>query len=263
MRGRICLLLTWVLTLAVAFTATAQESKKTVDIIAQSRPAVVAIGTYQASRNPGFRFLASGFIIADGMSVVTNAHVVAAARPDTANGERFAIVQPKTREQPQDLFMRLATVVGVDSTHDLAHLRLQDGSPLSALKLAGREFVSEGQMLLAMGYPIGSVLGLTVVSHRGMVSAVTPVVIPRGSSGELDERSVRALRDGPMSLYQLDLTAYPGSSGSPVLDMATGEVIAVISSGATKGTKESALGAPTGITYAIPVRYLLQLLTRS
>jgi serine protease Do len=231
-------------------------------IISQAKPSVVAVGTYQSSRNPSFRFLASGFAVGDGLSIVTNAHVVTGTRLDGGSGERFAVVTPKTPNTPQELHLRLLSLQSHSPSQDLAHLRIVEGLPLPALSLATTDTVQEGQSVLAIGYPIGSVLGLTAVSHRGMVSAITPISIPQAQSGQLDERSIRQLRGKPLMLYQLDLTAYPGSSGSPVLDAATGQVIAIISGGASKGTKEMALSAPTGITYAIPVQYLEPLLVK-
>ena len=64
-------------------------------------------------------------------------------------------------------------------------------------------------------------------------------------------------------MFQLDATAYPGNSGSPVYDPATGEVIGVVNMVFVKGTKEAALAQPSGITYAIPSRYLIELLKAS
>jgi S1-C subfamily serine protease len=71
---------------------------------------------------------------------------------------------------------------------------------------------------------------------------------------------VRRLSRGPFPVFQLDATAYPGNSGSPVYDPATGEVIGVVNMVFVKGTKEAALERPSGITYAIPSRYLVELL---
>ena len=59
---------------------------------------------------------------------------------------------------------------------------------------------------------------------------------------------------------QLDATAYPGNSGGPVLDAVTGEVVAVVNMVLTKGGREAALSSPTGISYAIPVRWVRALL---
>ncbi len=54
------------------------------------------------------------------------------------------------------------------------------------------------------------------------------------------------------AVFQLDGTAYPGSSGSPLYDPETGLVYGVINMVFVKGTKEAALSNPSGITYAIP-----------
>jgi S1-C subfamily serine protease len=61
-------------------------------------------------------------------------------------------------------------------------------------------------------------------------------------------------------VFQLDATAYPGNSGSPLFDPATGEVVGIVNMVFVKGTKEAALAQPSGITYAIPSQHLLELL---
>jgi S1-C subfamily serine protease len=63
-------------------------------------------------------------------------------------------------------------------------------------------------------------------------------------------------------VYQLDGTAYPGSSGSPLYDGGTGEVVGVVNMVFVKGLKENALAQPSGISYAIPVRHLRELVTK-
>ena len=67
----------------------------------------------------------------------------------------------------------------------------------------------------------------------------------------------------PFVVYQLDIVAYPGNSGSPVYNVETGEVIGVVNSVFVKGTKESALEKPSGISYAIPVKYVHDLLKKN
>jgi len=53
-------------------------------------------------------------------------------------------------------------------------------------------------------------------------------------------------------IFQLDATAYPGNSGSPLYEEQTGQVIGVINSVFVKRTKEAAIENPSGIAYAIP-----------
>lgn len=104
------------------------------------------------------------------------------------------------------------------------------------------------------------VLGLHHATHRATLSAITPIVMPSLSSGKLDARAIMALSRDVFKIFQLDGTAYPGNSGSPVYDPETGAVLGVINMVFVKGLKESAITAPSGITYAVPSRYVEALL---
>ena len=44
--------------------------------IERVKAAIVAVGTLQPSRSPSFDFRGTGFAVADGLTVVTNAHVL-------------------------------------------------------------------------------------------------------------------------------------------------------------------------------------------
>ena len=46
-----------------------------------------------------------------------------------------------------------------------------------------------------------------------------------------------------------------GNSGSPLFDTRTGEVVGILNMVFVKGTRESALSNPTGISYAIPIQW--------
>ncbi|MCK9984477.1 MAG: serine protease Do [Azoarcus sp.] len=169
--------------------------------------------------------------------------------------ESLVVVVPGA---PQSAIRRVAKAA-VDPNTDLALLRL-DGEPLPALPLAEANFAAEGQPIAFMGFPIGSALGLTPVTHRGIVAAVTPIGIPQANSRQLNPALIRRLSGEKLRVYQLDATAYPGNSGSPLFDPDSGEVLGIINMVFVKGTKENALSAPSGITYAIPVSHLRALL---
>ena len=98
------------------------------------------------------------------------------------------------------------------------------------------------------------------MTHRGIVAAITPIVIPQGRSQDLNPALIRRLSTDPFRIYQLDATTYPGNSGSPVFDPLSGRVIGVINMVFVKSTKENILSDPSGISYAIPVEYLKALL---
>jgi S1-C subfamily serine protease len=93
------------------------------------------------------------------------------------------------------------------------------------------------------------------------VAAVTPIAIPQASAAQLDIATLRRLAAGSFPVFQLDGTAYPGNSGSPLYDGATGEVLGVINMVLVKATKESALTQPSGIAYAVPAEHLKSLLS--
>jgi serine protease Do len=141
----------------------------------------------------------------------------------------------------------------------VAVLRI-DGPPLPALNLASAELAAEGTPIALMGFPIGGQLGMIPVVHRGLLSSVASVVMPTPSARQLNERAVMQLREGSFAIYQLDATAYPGNSGGPVFDAGTGQVIGIMSLVLAKGSREVAMSNPSGISYAIPIRHLIDLL---
>jgi S1-C subfamily serine protease len=220
------------------------------------KPSVVGVGTYQALRQPRAKFLGTGFAVGDGRHILTNAHVLAAADLDIKNNEQFAIFVGTG----QNTKHRIAKKVAIDHEHDIALLSIE-GNRLPALRLGQDETVEEGQMVAFTGFPIGSVLGLYPVTHQGIVSARTPIAIPRQKPGQLDAVVVRRLRS-PFLVFQLDATAYPGNSGSPVYDPGNGDVVGIISSVFVKKSKENVLKDPSGITYAVLVRYARALMKK-
>jgi len=230
------------------------------DTVATIKPSVVGVGTHVQTRSPAISFSGTGFVVGDGLSVITNAHVV----PDLLDGARketLGVVVRAGNDGSNPVF-RAATVVGVDRDHDLAHLRLS-GAPLPALRLAEQDDVREGQALAFTGFPLGMVLGLHPATHRAGLAAITPIVRPSLNASKLDARAIAQLQRAPFTIYQLDGTAYPGNSGSPVYDPETGVVVAVINMVFVKGLKENAISNPSGISYAIPARHVHALLQRT
>ena len=231
---------------AAPLTATAAAVKQS----------VLGVGTYQKTRSPAIVFVGTGFVVGDGLSVITNAHVV----PETMNGARLEELGVVVGKGEQVAF-RPATLVALDREHDLAHLRLS-GAPLPALVLGDGDGVVEGQELAFTGYPLGMNLGLYAATHRALLAAITPVVRPSLNSRRLDARAIAQLQRSSFQVFQLDATAYPGNSGSPLYDPASGTVLGVINAVFVKGLKETAISNPSGITYAIPVRHVQALLQR-
>lgn len=237
----------WALLGLASGAAGAAEFSTTIERV---KPSVVVVGTYKKTQSPQFALRGTGFAIGNGNLVATNAHVL----PDVIDTEGASLVVRTSEAQ-----LRPAQMVAIDRQHDLAILRI-DGAKLPALPLRNSESVREGQSVGFTGFPIGGALGFSPVTHRGMVSSITPIALPGGNAQGLNEKLIRQLKNGTFNIFQLDATAYPGNSGSPVFDVDNGEVIGVINMVFIKGSKESALSAPSGISYAIPANHLKSLM---
>lgn len=232
--------------------AAAQASGLT-ETLPRIKPAVVGVGTHHPSRNPRAQLAGTGFIVGDGLTVVTNAHVLA-KELDVARNETLAVLV----RRGDRIEVRAAERIASDDARDLALLRIR-GEPLPALKLGDSDRAREGQTLYFTGYPLGAILGLYPSTHRAGLAAIAPVFTPPASAGRLTPGLIRRA-EASFLIFQLDAIAYPGNSGSPLYDPDTGEVLGIINSVFVKGAKENALKDPSGITYAIPAKYLKALL---
>ena len=233
MSNRLSLLrLAFLLLLMAAASASANNLPTTIDHI---RGSIVGVGMVAKNgRQLKTTFVGTGFVVGDGSRIITNYHVYRSIE-EMMNPDSYVAVFSGRGAS--------ATVHGVrleraDMSHDLALLRLK-GAQLPAMKLAGDGFLREGEDVAFTGFPIGMVLGLYPVTAA----------------------QIKRIREKRFEVYQLDGTAYPGNSGSPVYEIDSGEVIGVINSVFVKGTKEAALEDPSGISYAIPVKYVRQLLS--
>ncbi len=216
---------------------------------------MLPVGTFSPLASPRFSFRGSGFVVGDGTLLITNVHVLPEAGQVPI--PQLAVLVSRADGGRE---ARMATVVSQDRLHDLALLRL-DGPALPALPLAEAGRTREGTDVVLMGFPIGGVLGYSMVTHRGVIASVTAIALPSPTSQQLDARSVSRLREGPFPVYQLDATAYPGNSGGPLLDAQTGQVVGIVNMVLVRSTRESALSSPTGITYAIPVQFARELIS--
>jgi S1-C subfamily serine protease len=227
------------------------------------KPSVVILGTYKTTNSPRFALRGTGFVVGDARQgtsnlVVTNAHVLQQA--NEADALTALVIQIKTPQN--ELQMRPAEVLEVDKIHDLALLRFE-GPAAPALNVGDSGSVQEGQAIAFMGFPIGGALGFSPVTHRGTVSSIAAAALPTPSAQQLNEKTIRGLRTGSFNIFQLDGTAYPGNSGGPLFDPETGEVLGVVNMVFIKGSRESALSNPSGISFAIPSTFIQQLVKRN
>ena len=137
---------------------------------------------------------------ADGL-VLTNHHVVAGATAirvtDVGNGKAYD-----------------ATVLGYDSTHDVAVLRLKGASGLTVAPLGSSSTVKVGDAVVAVGNAGG--VGGTPSAVAGTVRALDQQITVRD---ELDGSAQRLT-----GLIQVDAAIAPGDSGGAVVN-ADGKVV--------------------------------------
>jgi len=220
-------------------------------LIKKTKPSVVAIGIYNPNTAPRLTLVGTGFVVPPGDQVLTNEHVIQKTL-NSMQKEHYVVVSG----QGENATIHPIKAIRTERKYDMALLDIT--ATLPALELQLQPLVEEGTHVIFTGYPISQILGLYPTTHQGMVSSVNPVILPALHTSVLDARSVRQLRD-PFMIYQLDATAYPGNSGSPVLSVETGKVIGIINMVLLKAGKESALTDPSGISYAIPIQHITPL----
>jgi serine protease Do len=226
-----------------------------VGTVAAVRPSIAAIGSYYFKDKPTVQYVGTGFVIGDGRSVVTNAHVVDSLK----SRDRIKYLRVFFPDE-RAVDGRQATVWAYDAMHDVCILRFE-GSAVAALQLEHTRQPAQGLSVGILGYPIGLHLGLVPAAHRGVVAAVVPAVLPLPKGARMTPQLAEAIRD-PYNLYQLDLVVYPGNSGSPVFDVRGSGVLGIINKTLAAQTREHLLDRPSGIGYAVPARWIHELWVR-
>lgn len=237
---------TLIIILLFANVSVAHDQMSLVDLVKQAKPSIVSIGMHTPLESRAPKILGTGFVVGNGKYIVTNYHVVS-AELDSQIVQYYVALSGEGKTP----MIHKMTLIDKDPIHDLALLSIEKSLP--SLTIAKDAFVDSGTNIVMTGYPIGAILGLFPATHTGIVAAIAPDVNPARNSDELTLQMLKRLKK-PFLIYQLDITAFPGNSGSPIYDRQTGEVIAVLNKVFVSEGKESALSNPSGISYAIPAK---------
>lgn len=163
--------------------------------------------------------IGSGVIISENGYIVTNNHVVSDQRSNE-DADEVLVMLNDGRELE-------AKIVGRDPLTDVAILKI-DAEGLPAIQIADSDLIEVGDMVFAIGNPMG--VGLTVT--QGIVSATNRSI---GIYGQ----------EGYESFIQTDASINPGNSGGALID-AKGRLIGVNSAILSQS------GGNIGIGFAIP-----------
>ncbi|MFF5232622.1 trypsin-like peptidase domain-containing protein [Dactylosporangium sp. NPDC000521] len=173
-------------------------------------PSVVDISTGEGE--------GSGVIMSTDGTIITNNHVVAGATNLTVT-----FSTGKTAS---------ATVVGTDPAGDIAVIKAQNVSGLTAAKFGDSDALRVGDTVLAVGSPLGLQGSVTA----GIVSALHRTI----SSGEQGSRSIA-------DAIQTDAAINPGNSGGALVNLA-GEVVGINTAILTAGQNSN---GNIGVGFAI------------
>jgi putative serine protease PepD len=232
-------------------TAVVPSSKRgdVATIAATVSPSVVEV---EATLSNGTSTGAGVIITTDGQ-IVTNNHVISGAtsvKVKTSNGKSYT-----------------AKVVGTDSKKDLALLKLENASGLTAATLGNSSGVQVGDTVVAIGSPEG----LTGTVTSGIVSALNRDVTvstdesqSQGSGGsgqwpfQFGGQQFNGDTGSSTTTYkaiQTDASLNPGNSGGALID-ANGNIIGINSamySSSSSSSSSSTEAGSIGIGFAIPI----------
>jgi putative serine protease PepD len=163
----------------------------------------------------------SGVILTADGALLTNNHVV-----EGSSGQISVTLADGTQHP--------ATVVGTSPSYDLAVLRMQNVSGLTAATLGRSGDLQVGQQVVAIGSP----QGLTGTVTTGIVSALNRTVGVQGENGQA------IVYNG----LQTDAPINQGNSGGPLVNL-DGQVIGINSAIATAGQGSGSIG----LGFTIPI----------
>jgi putative serine protease PepD len=185
----------------------------------------------------------SGIILSSDGLILTNNHVVAAAKDGSAGappGAPGAPAPTQTKVTFADGNTTTFTVVGTDPSSDIAVVRAEGASGLTPITLGSSGNLRVGQDVVAIGSP----LGLEGTVTTGIVSALNRPVAAGG-----DAQNQNTVLDA----IQTDAAINPGNSGGALVNM-NGELVGVNSAIATLGGESaSSQSGSIGLGFAIPV----------
>ncbi len=191
------------------------RAQSLVDLVTQVSPSVAFLIAKDQDGKPTSG--GSAFVVAPGL-LLTALHVV-------QDAHQVSVQLSAATPEPAD-------VIGIDTGHDLALLRVSGIPGVHApLALGNSTGVQLGQGIVVVGYPLSSPDHPNVTVTQGIVSAL------RQQAG----------------MIQIDAAINPGNSGGPVLT-GDGRVIGIV---------DASLSGAQAVNFAVPIDFARPLLQRA
>ena len=193
------------------------SAKNLPEIIDDIRGSIVAVGSitplkYKPKAKPRAKYLGTGFVAGSGNLVVTNYHVIP-TKLDEENREQLAVFSGRGKNAR----VHTAELIRSDKEHDLALLRIS-APGLKPMKLHNGGWLREGEEVAFTGFPIGMVLGLYPITHKGIVSRCPPWrakrrrVVPGSREATRETRRAEGAKGDPKGASERGVQSY----GRPV-----------------------------------------------
>jgi len=195
-------------------------------VISTVKPGLVIINT--TLQYNGETAAGTGMVLDAGGLVLTNNHVIDGATRITATVASTGMTYP-------------ATVVGYDTTGDIALIRLQNASGLTAVPIGSYSSVRTGSPVVALGNAEGRG---AITAKPGRVTGLSQTITASQDGGSTNPETL-------YGMIQVNADIVPGDSGGPLVS-STG-VVGMDTAGSDGNSQQASTGFAVPISAALSV----------
>ena len=229
-----------------------EQNKKSIILLEVSKTTPIDNGAKQTQLS----IKGTGFIITNDGKFITCAHVFNQLKP-----QERELLSVKVSGESDDLGLTRyesykIEFIDKDDENDVALFKIiSDRKDFVPIKNFGNsEKLQEGEEVLFIGYPLALELlvlgfGITMTTNKCIISAIK-----------------RRGNDGSLHFFMIDTHTNNGSSGSPLFNVETGEVIGIVSgkiSAKIKMQDEKHLDIPANMGLCRPINYAKKLIDKN
>ncbi|MCK9369002.1 trypsin-like peptidase domain-containing protein [Candidatus Dojkabacteria bacterium] len=194
------------------------EENVVIDVVSKSKDAVVSIALSKDT-------IGTGFIVDKSGIIITNQHVV------SVPNQKYQVITSDGKSHD-------VTEAIIDDTFDIAILKIS-GDNFSALTLGDSDLLKVGQLVIAIGNPLGEYAGSVTT---GVISGLGRSVTTQ--SGSFWSSTAKQYDN----VIQTDAAINPGNSGGPLLSSSNNVI----------GVNFATTSGAENISFALPINLVKQ-----